>query len=159
MVDLQHPLHGTAVECNGGGYLLIGPSGSGKSDLALRLIHQGASLIADDYVDIQQGQEALYLQPPSSLQGILEVRGLGLIRLPFKENIQLKAVIQLQSQESFMRFPERAHFDKLLPYVVPLYGIDPFLPSAVARFWLITQLENGHYSRLSETFLPKLQQV
>ena len=72
-------VHGSCVSRDGDGVLLIGPPGSGKSDLALRLLGRGFSLVADDRVDIADGIAA----PPAALAGLLEVRGLGIVRLPY----------------------------------------------------------------------------
>ncbi len=71
-------VHASAVTIGDSGVLLRGPSGSGKSDLALRLIDGGARLVADDRVDIYQTRDGLMMAPPESLAGLLEVRGLGI---------------------------------------------------------------------------------
>ena len=72
-------VHGSCVSRDGDGVLLIGPAGSGKSDLALRLLGRGFDLVADDRVDIEDGIAA----PPEALAGLLEVHGLGIVRLPY----------------------------------------------------------------------------
>ena len=72
-------VHGSCVSRDGDGVLLVGPPGSGKSDLALRLLGRGFELVADDRVDIADGIAA----PPAALAGLLEVRGLGIVRLPY----------------------------------------------------------------------------
>src|SRR5690349_5084103 len=72
----QSYAYGTCVAKDGAGVLLIGPPGSGKSDLALRLLYQGFQLIADDQVAIEDG----IAKPPAALAGLLEVRGLGIVR-------------------------------------------------------------------------------
>jgi len=75
-------VHATCVEIDGAAVLLRGPSGSGKSDLALRLIDGGARLVADDQVELSVLRGELVATAPAALAGRLEVRGLGLIDLP-----------------------------------------------------------------------------
>jgi HPr kinase/phosphorylase len=96
-------LHGSCVARNGAGVLLLGPSGAGKSDLALRLIGRGFALVADDQVDIHDGVAS----PPAVLAGLLEVRGLGLVRLPYQTSAKLRLVIDLTSEVERLPRPER----------------------------------------------------
>lgn len=73
-------VHATAVQIDGQGALILGPSGSGKSSLALRLIALGGTLIADDRVILTRRDAALWAEPPARLAGLIEARGAGLIR-------------------------------------------------------------------------------
>ena len=79
-------LHATAVarlaQGNWRAVLLRGPSGSGKSDLALRLIGRGWRLVGDDYVDVWASGGGLYVAPAPRIGGVIEARGLGLIAAP-----------------------------------------------------------------------------
>ena len=84
-------MHATCVARDGEGVLLLGPSGAGKSDLALRLLGRGFALVADDQVDIIDGMA----RAPERLAGLLEVRGLGIVRLPYLSQAKLKVVITL----------------------------------------------------------------
>lgn len=76
-------IHATAVARDGAAVLLVGPSGAGKSDLALRLIDRGWNLVADDRVVPVRRGDALWLGAPAAIAGLLEVRGVGLVRLPY----------------------------------------------------------------------------
>lgn len=76
-------LHATSVLINGRVVLLSGKSGSGKSDLALRLIDRGALLIADDYTGLEARGGILYASAPPQIAGRIEVRGIGLIDMGF----------------------------------------------------------------------------
>ena len=79
-------LHASAVALKGRGLLILGRTGSGKSSLALELISRGASLVADDAVEVRAGEDGmLYLSSPSSIAGKIEARGLGLLSLPYVE--------------------------------------------------------------------------
>jgi len=74
-------LHATCVAVNGHGVLLTGVSGSGKSDLALRLIDRGAQLVSDDYTDLTVESGSLVARAPATIAGLIEVRGLGIINI------------------------------------------------------------------------------
>ncbi|MBI1273518.1 MAG: serine/threonine protein kinase [Alphaproteobacteria bacterium] len=75
-------MHGTCLTIDTKGVLLTGPSGIGKSDLALRLIRQGARLVADDQVHVLWDCEHVIARPPETLRGLLEIYGIGIVRLP-----------------------------------------------------------------------------
>lgn len=106
-----NPIHATCIAINGQGVLLLGASGAGKSDLALRLIDGGAMLVADDYVDIRAENGALIANPPERIAGLLEVRGVGIFTLPYATNIPLALAIQLVPREQVTRLPQAAVFD------------------------------------------------
>ena len=67
-------LHATCVAINDQGVLLVGPSGVGKSDLALRLIDGGAELVSDDQTKVCLEKGKLLASPPDKLAGMLEIR-------------------------------------------------------------------------------------
>lgn len=73
-------LHASAVALDGRGALLLGASGAGKSGLALRLMALGARLVADDRVLLRRGPEGLLASAPAALSGLIEARGVGLLR-------------------------------------------------------------------------------
>src|SRR5437764_7106591 len=109
-------VHATCVSVGGLGFLLLGPPGSGKSDLALCLIDQpggglsGAEkpcrLVADDQVLIRRANEALIARPPAALAGVLEVRGLGPVRVSHLAEVKLSAVIRLVPYTEIDRLPD-----------------------------------------------------
>lgn len=72
-------LHASCVAIGTRGVLLLGGSGTGKSDLALRLIDRGAVLVADDRCDLFEQRGTLLCRPPEALAGRIEVRGIGII--------------------------------------------------------------------------------
>ncbi len=86
---------GTCVAVDGRGVLLQGPSGAGKSDLALRLIDGGAELVADDRVVLESRAGVLSASAPAALRGLLEVRGLGIFRLPYRTSVAVTLIAQL----------------------------------------------------------------
>ncbi|MGB0681756.1 MAG: HPr kinase/phosphorylase [Magnetovibrionaceae bacterium] len=99
-------VHGTALCFDGRGVLLRGASGSGKSDLALRLMQRGFHLIADDRVDVQVLGGEVIASPPTPLEGLLEVRGLGIFKGPFVAYHALHLVIDLVAANRIERLPE-----------------------------------------------------
>ena len=123
--------------------LLQGPPGAGKSDLLLRLIDRGFQLVADDQVCI----EAHIASAPAALAGLLEVRGLGIFRLPYIPAARLRLVIRLGVQP--IRLPEpEAHPELGLPVVT----IDPAGPSAPMRAALALDAACGRISQLAGAF-------
>lgn len=77
------------------GVLLMGPSGSGKSDLALRLIAAGAELVADDRTDLFLKNGVLYAKSPNRIAGLMEVRGVGILALPHARQARVVLVARL----------------------------------------------------------------
>jgi HPr kinase/phosphorylase len=110
------PLHASCAAHGGDGVLFLGPPGAGKSDLVLRLIGRGWMLVADDQVLLEPAMpDALLATPPAALRGLLEVRGLGLVRdLPVTAPARLRLVIDLlPAGQSPPRLPEPARFEAL----------------------------------------------
>jgi HPr kinase/phosphorylase len=124
--------HGSCVARDGAGVLLLGPSGTGKSDLALRLLGRGFVLVADDQVDVADG----FAKAPTALAGLLEVRGLGIMRLPYLTDAALKLVVDLElvadpaGQQQRLPRPER-HAGLDLP-LVRLVALAASAPDRVA---------------------------
>jgi len=98
-------LHATCVCINGKGVLIMGPSGFGKSDLALRLIDRGAVLVGDDYVEVHAVNGRLTADVPERIKGKLEVRGIGLCSFPFQDSATINLIVRLG--ETVERFPQQ----------------------------------------------------
>jgi RNase adaptor protein for sRNA GlmZ degradation len=90
-------VYGTCVAIGRTSVLLRGPSGSGKSDLALRLIDGGARLVADDQVSVTSAGGWAIAESPPALRGLLEVRGIGILAVPWCPSAAIGAVIDLVS--------------------------------------------------------------
>jgi HPr kinase/phosphorylase len=108
----QRRLHGSCVSRDGDAVLVVGPPGSGKSDLCLRLLARGFELVADDQVDIADGVASC----PAELAGLLEARGLGIMRLPYLTQARLALIVELDGHADRMPLPYR-HPDLDLPVV------------------------------------------
>ena len=107
-------LHASCVAIGGKGVLLAGPPGAGKSDLALRLIDGGAALVADDQTLLRVEKNSLLAAPPTAIAGLIEVRHVGLLRLPYSEAVPVALYIELGEKPE--RLPE--------PDAITLLGIE-----------------------------------
>lgn len=101
-------MHGTAVLIGAAGVLIRGDSGSGKSQLALALITRGARLIADDQAIVSNCHDRLVVSAPAVTAGLLEVRGRGLVAVPFERWAVLRLVVDLEHRQEIERLPLEA---------------------------------------------------
>lgn len=125
-------VHGTCVTFGDIAILLRGESGAGKSDLALRLIELGAMLVADDRVSMARDGDRVIVAPPSRLSGLLELRGVGILRLPHAAAARLGLVVDLVSSSAPERLPQVA-WCEYLGVRVRLMSLAPFEASAAAK--------------------------
>jgi HPr kinase/phosphorylase len=88
-------LHATCVCVDGRGLLILGPSGSGKSALALRLLALGASLVADDRSEVSVTDGRLIARCPAPITGLIEARGVGILRAPVVNEAEVRLVADL----------------------------------------------------------------
>ena len=132
-------VHATAVSVSGMGILLRGPSGSGKSDLALRLVDAGAMLVADDCVLLSRQGGEVVAAAPATIAGRMEVRGLGIVRVPCAGPTPLRLVVDLVRPEAVERLPKAAE-TVLLGVAIPLMTLAPFETSAPAKLRLALRL-------------------
>jgi HPr kinase/phosphorylase len=136
-------IHATAVSINGCGVLLIGPSGCGKSDLALRLIDRGAVLICDDGVIVKGSDGCPVLNAVPTINGKLEVRGFGIIDMPFVDTIPLRLCIDLG------RTPQRMPDDQTIEiegFSVPLLSLMAFEVSAPLKVEIALRSVSARFS-------------
>lgn len=128
-------VHATAIVIDGRAVLLRGASGSGKSDLALRLIDAGGRLVADDQSELWRRGEAIIVRAPATIAGLLEVRGIGIVRLDALPEAPLALIADLVEPEALERLPER-QTEQILGVAVPLIRVAPFEASAAAKLRL-----------------------
>ncbi|MFO1080153.1 MAG: aldolase [Reyranellaceae bacterium] len=135
-------VHATAVALRIGrrwrAVLLRGPSGAGKSDLALRLIDDGARLVADDQTELGRRLAQVVARCPPTIAGLLEVRGLGIIALSPSQRLAeapLSLLVDLVDPRQVERMPEPAHED-LLGCRLPVLALAPFEASAPQKLRL-----------------------
>lgn len=125
-------VHGTCVALGPLGVLIRGPSGSGKSDLALRLIEDGAALVADDQVALDMQDGHLIATAPATIAGLIEVRGIGIVSLSRVESRPLALVVDLVARADVPRLPEAAQVE-LAGISLPTIALYPFEASAPAK--------------------------
>ena len=128
-------VHATSVEIAGQGVLIRGPSGSGKSDLAIRLIDGGAQLISDDQTELSRQGERVVARAPETIAGLLEARGLGIIRVAHRPWAPVSLVVDLVEPEQVERLPEPGFAD-FLGLRIPRVDLAPFQASAAAKLRL-----------------------
>lgn len=97
---LQNPLHASAVALGGKGLLILGPSGSGKSSLALELMGLGAVLVADDRVHLVRAGTRLIASAPDAIRGRIEARGIGILKADAVAEAEVALVVDLATQET-----------------------------------------------------------
>ncbi len=127
-------LHATCVAIGGYGVLLRGPSGGGKSDLALRLTDQYTDviLVADDRVDVVARDGAVYASPPQRIAGLLEVRGVGIVQMKYMNSVKLDLLVDLAGAQTIQRLPE-PEYGEILGVRLPRMALAPFEASAPAK--------------------------
>jgi len=137
-------LHASCVERGGAGVLLLGRPGSGKSDLALRLVEQGFLLVADDRVELADG----VVRAPVSLAGLLEVRGLGILRMRYSRQARLVLAVDLDGIPARLPVPRRH------PELgVPLLALDAAPASAAFRVALALGCVLGQVEQVAGAFV------
>ncbi len=124
-------LHATTVAKHGRAVIITGRSGSGKSDLALRLFDRGFSLISDDQTMVRKTDSRLIASAPPTIKGKLEVRGIGIVEIESVDDALVCLIVELS--EAVERMPEAGLTRKLLGIAVPLIGIDAMGASAPAK--------------------------
>ena len=116
-------IHATSVVIEDSGVLIVGNSGLGKSDLALRLIDSGATLISDDITICKKVDDSIFLFSPLQTRGLLEVREVGIMTVPYVDNIKLFLIVELVDHE-IERLPSKkiGKFMNLNISKIKIYG-------------------------------------
>jgi serine kinase of HPr protein (carbohydrate metabolism regulator) len=124
-------LHASCVAMDGRAVLLAGPSGSGKSDLALRLLDRGFKLVSDDRTIVRKEGTRLVTSAPDSIKGKLEIRGVGIVEMESVSSAPLALVVELTSD--IQRMPDDSRERMILGVGVPLINIDAITASAASK--------------------------
>lgn len=133
--------HGTCISIAGFGVLLRGPSGSGKSDLALRLLNRrdfDILLVADDQVHIDHRDDGLWAVAPNEITNMIEVRGVGLVSANIMAEVRLRLVLDLCALECVPRMPQES-FCTINGVTLPCYLCAPFEASAPDKVVLLAR--------------------
>ena len=135
-------VHATTVAIRGCAVLLRGPSGSGKSDLALRLIDAGARLVADDRTRLWRDGDALLVGAPQSIAGLIEARGVGLLQMAPLPVARLVLIADLVAPQHVNRLPEPSS-ETIFGLKLPRVAIAPFEASATVKLRLALAVATG----------------
>jgi HPr kinase/phosphorylase len=135
-------VHATCIAIDGHGVLLRGRPGSGKSDLALRLIDGGALLVADDQVMLRRDGASLIASAPPQIAGRLEVRGIGICWMAHLARVPLDLVVDLVGAGAVVRLPAPG-CEEFLGRAVRRLDLAPFEASAAAKVRVAVRPESG----------------
>lgn len=124
-------IHASTVAIDGRAVLISGPSGSGKSDLTLRLLDRGFALVSDDQTVVRRDGDRLLASAPPQIAGKLEVRGIGIIEMENESDVPVALLVELTSE--IQRLPDDSRERPVLGVPLPLVSIDALTTSAAAK--------------------------
>ena len=124
-------VHGSTVAIGGRAVLITGPSGSGKSDLTLRLVDRGFSLVSDDQTIVKKDGGRLVASAPPTIAGKLEIRGIGIVDMEQIDNVPIALIVELTGD--IQRMPDDSRERPILGIKLPLITIDAMTASAPSK--------------------------
>ena len=131
-------VHASCVAIGGRGVLIAGRSGSGKSDLSLRLIDRGAILVSDDYTLAANDRGRLIASAPDTIAGKIEVRGIGLIELEAASGVPICLLVDLDGAPE--RLPEGEERTEIAGVEIPTIGLAALEASAPIKLELALRM-------------------
>ena len=124
-------LHASTVALDGRAVLIMGISGSGKSDLALRMLDRGFTLVSDDQTIVMKEGTKLIASAPTNIRGKLEIRGVGIVDMEVSDNVPIALAVELTSD--LTRLPDDSRERPILGIGVPLISVDAMTASAASK--------------------------
>ncbi len=131
-------LHASCVSIGGRAVLIEGLSGSGKSDLALRLIDRGAALVSDDYTIVRRIDGKLIASAPPNIGGLIEVRGVGLVPMTFESDVPIALIASIAT--TIERLPDLNSTRVVAGVAIPTCLIAPLEASAPIKIEMLLKL-------------------
>lgn len=131
-------IHANAIAIDGKAVLIMGQSGTGKSDLSLRLIDRGAQLVGDDHCHIVRREGAIYASAPDRLRGKMELRGVGICDMPYLAEAPLALIVRLTA--NYERYPMDQAQETIVGVTLPVIRINAYEASAPIKIeWALRQ--------------------
>jgi len=124
-------IHASTVAIDGRAVLITGLSGSGKSDLALRLLDRGFVLVSDDQTIVRKVGTRLTASAPPTIRGKLEIRGVGIVDMPAVDDQPVALVVELTSE--IQRLPDDSRERPIMGVAIPLISVDAMTASAASK--------------------------
>ncbi|MDQ3144055.1 MAG: HPr kinase/phosphatase C-terminal domain-containing protein [Pseudomonadota bacterium] len=124
-------IHASTVALDERAVLITGPSGSGKSDLTLRLLDRGFVLVSDDQTIVRKTDDRLVASPPPTIAGKLEIRGIGIVEINHVADMPLALVVELTSD--IQRLPDDSRERPIMGVKLPLISVDAKTASAASK--------------------------
>jgi serine kinase of HPr protein (carbohydrate metabolism regulator) len=124
-------IHASTVASDGRAVLISGPSGSGKSDLTLRLLDRGFTLVSDDQTIVRRDGNRLIASAPPTIAGYLEIRGIGIVDMETVSDIPVALFVELTSE--IQRLPDDRRERPVLGVSLPLVSVDALAASAASK--------------------------
>ena len=124
-------VHASTVALEGRAVLISGPSGSGKSDLALRLLERGFTLVSDDQTIVRRDGDRLIASSPPTIKGKLEIRGIGIVDMDSVNDVPIGLYVELTNE--ITRLPDDRRERPVLGVKLPLVSIDALTASAASK--------------------------
>ena len=124
-------VHASTVARGGRAVLITGPSGSGKSDLALRLLDRGFALVSDDQTVVRRQDGRLIASAPAEIAGKMEIRGIGIVEMDSEAEAPVALLVELTSD--IERLPRDNRERPILGVPLPLVSVDAMTASAPAK--------------------------
>ena len=124
-------VHASTVASDGRAVLITGPSGSGKSDLTLRLLDRGFTLVSDDQTIVKKDGDRLIASAPPNIAGTLEIRGIGIVDMDIVTDLPVALLVELTSD--IQRIPDDSRERPILGVPLPLISIDAMAASAPSK--------------------------
>ena len=127
-------MHASCVALDGRAVLITGASGSGKSDLSLRLLDRGFALVSDDQTIVRKSGERLIASAPPTIAGKLEIRGVGIVQMETVGDVPVALLVELTSE--IQRLPDDSRQRPVLGVPLPLVSVDAMTASAASKIAL-----------------------